>query len=743
MPLFCPPQRRTLLLKPDLKPKKVDLDSGLAQMFELSHSVSMQARPPPVKDLVQAFNSFFKSKQLTRKPLEKFQAMHALETFRYIQEQGADRDGLSLENLQIAMDTLVRIPEGDTAIHYTFAKALFEAIRQKREGESPSTSISGPRDLLLYVGVICQTGNTMEARSLAQEYWKGHPGRTGRRLAARVLEGFAKENNEEELLRTLDLMEESGVDFDPRVHQVITKHYALKNNIEATKKWYRHPIANGETPTPYTNAHILRFCLRNNELEWGSTVFRSILETNPSKKTWDVIFQWAAAIGKGVDEVEQMMRVMVRRNPDDRAMRPDIETINGLVEFANSRNDPYTAERYVALGQRWNMTPNAQTYILQMDYRIKVGDIAGAKAAYEKLRAEDVPENEDLPVVLRLVQAFCAAKQINFYSISSIVTDLTERKARLDPDTVAALSLLYLQREEPNEVIDLLNSHTFHYSLEQRAYIRDTLVTFCLDRKNSTARAWDTYQIFRQVFDETPIETRTLMMREFFGRRRPDMACHVFGHMRQHFNRERRPTAETYIECFEGLAGAADLEGLQLIHNMLKLDYDIEPCTRLYNALMLAYTACEMPARSLEFWDDIANSLEGPTYNSIQIVFQACEAAPFGDRQAKSIWQKLKNIGVEPTKEIYTSYIGTLAGQGLFDEAMKVVGEMRNNAGFGVDYFLVGTMYNATKGLDQQDMVEKWASEVHPKAWDELTKVGQTTTRDGWKLFKIDRSLKA
>jgi len=136
------------------------------------------------------------------------------------------------------------------------------------------------------------------------------------------------------------------------------------------------------------------------------------------------------------------------------------------------------------------------------------------------------------------------------------------------------------------------------------------------------------------------------------------------------------------------LAGAADLEGLQLIHNMLKLDHDIEPCTRLYNALMLAYTACEMPLRSLEFWDDIANSLEGPTYNSIQIVFQACEAAPFGDRQAKSIWQKLRSVGVKPTREIYISYIGALAGQGLFDEAVGVIEEMRNNAGFGIDHFV-------------------------------------------------------
>ncbi|KAH0538120.1 hypothetical protein FGG08_005282 [Glutinoglossum americanum] len=693
MPFLCSSQRRTLFLKPDRRPKKVDLDPGLRKMLDLNESASMQARPPPAKDLAQAFKAFFRSKHQIREPLEEIQAMHAFATFQHLQRHNAEQDGfgLSLNDLQTAMDALVQVPEGNVSIHHAFAKALFEEIKQRRETNPSNALISGLKDLLPYVSVICQTGNTMEAQALVEKHWKGHPGRTGRRLAARLLEGFAKENKEEELLRVLVLMEENGVDFDSRVHQVITKHYALKNDVEATKKWFRHPIAHGETPTPYTNAHILRFCLRNNELEWGSAVFRSILETNPDKKTWDIIFQWAAAMGKGVDEVEQMMRVMVRRNPDDETLRPDIETINGLVEFANSRNDPYTAERYISLGQRWNMEPNAETYILQMDYRIKVGDIAGAKATYEVLRAEDVPQNEDLPVIFRLIQALCAAKHTNFYNITSIVADITERKVRLDPDTVVALCLLHLRRDEPNEVVDLLNSHTFHYSLDQRVYVRNALLAFCLDRDNSTARAWDAYQIFRQVFDETPLEIRSLMMREFFDRRRPDMACHIFSHMRHHFNPERRPTAETYIECFEGIAGAADLEGLQMIHNTLKLDDEVEPCTRLYNALMLAYTACDMPFRSLEFWDDITNSREGPTYNSIQIVFEACQAAPFGDRHARPIWQKLKKMGVQPTKEIYAAYAGALARQGHLEEARKVVDGMEKDAGFEVNYFLCET----------------------------------------------------
>jgi len=52
------------------------------------------------------------------------------------------------------------------------------------------------------------------------------------------------------------------------------------------------------------------------------------LETNPSKVIWDVVLQWAAgAMGKGVEDVERMMEIMTRRNPNDDSVRPDVETI--------------------------------------------------------------------------------------------------------------------------------------------------------------------------------------------------------------------------------------------------------------------------------------------------------------------------------------------------------------------------------------------------------------------------------
>jgi len=128
-----------------------------------------------------------------------------------------------------------------------------------------------------------------------------------------------------------------------------------------------------------------------------------------------------------------------------------------------------------------------------------------------------------------------------------------------------------------------------------------------------------------------------------------------------------------------------------VVHNMLKMDSGIEPTTRLYNALMLAYTACEEPNRSLEFWEDIINTSEGPTYNSIQIALRACEEAPFGDREAKRIWARLKRMDIEITKQIYAAYVGALAGSALLDECKKLVEEMGKEVGSEPDSLVYET----------------------------------------------------
>lgn len=700
-PVLDMPTRRTLFgfsRKPPRPVKETDLDPGLNKMLELFLMHNMKARAPPAADLIKAFNQFFAHKNRLGQPVNNYQARHALKTFQHLQDTNTDEEGFgfSLLDLRTARDALMKIPNDRVDTHNEFARALFEEISKRtktgHEANTEGSSQASHQDLRKYAHVLSSTGNALEARSLAAEFWNAtternvRRQRTGAAIWIAALKGFAREDNPDRLLETVELAREAGVPFDPAFHHVLTAYWAARDNVKATKIWYGKSIEGGNKPSAATLFEVYQFCVRTGELEWCTTVFRDLIESNPTKATWDVVFQWAAgALGKGVEDVERMMDVMIRRNPDDPSVCPDIATINGLVRMAIGREDAYLAERYIALGQKRGIRSNAKTFILIMDYRISAKDLSGAQAAYESLQAEEVTGGEDLPVINKYIRALCSADEPDFDRISSITTDLNERNAHLEADTVSALCMLNLKRNDLHEVVDLLQAHSFHHTLDERARTRDAFLAFCLDRRNSTQRAWDCYTIMRQVFEETDTDIRTRIMQEFFARKRSDMACHVFGHMRQHMQPSIRPTADAYIACFEGIAKSADIESLDLVHNMMKMDVSIEPSTRLYNALMIAYTAVEEPTRALQFWEDITNSREGPTYSSIQIVFRACERAHFGDRRAKVIWSKMRKMGIDVPVEVFAAYVGAIGGGNLVEEGKELVEGMEADLGFKPD----------------------------------------------------------
>ena len=661
-------------------------------MLELSSTLHMKTRPPPPEVLAQAFNDFFRARQNSSNPLEELHVSHATNTFEYLQKdyRGVEDFGLSDDDLRVALIALVYMPKDRKyETHKKLARLLFEEYMQRRGSYLVPQWKEVFKYLRPFITILSRGGDSLKARETLERYQDNGLRKREKSVWNEVLRGFAKEKNDEELLHTLDIMQKRKIPFDPIIHEIFMEYYASKDDVAMAKKWYQHPIEGGEPPTIHTDSSVLKLCIRCQELGWGEEIVKSMLARSPDKRAWNTVFLWAAAKGKGVDEIERMMQVMVRRNEEiGNNERPDIGTINSLVELANVNNDPYTAERYVALGQKWSLQPNAHTYLLQLEYRIRVGDLDGARSAYSKLQSEEIPADLDIPLINKLILALCNAKRQDYDAIMSLVEDLSERKGRFEPETVSALSLLHLQREEIHELVDLLHTHTFHYGLEQRSAIRDVFVNFCLDRSNTTSRAWDSYCIIREIFAETEVDTRTRLMREFFERKRSDMASHVFGHMRQYPTKRQRPRLETYAACFEGIGKAADAESLEMVHNMLKLDSEIEPNTRLYNALMLAYTGCGMADRSLDFWGHIVHSREGPSYNSIQIALMACEALPFGDRRAREIWARLQKFGIEVTREIYTAYIGALAGQMSFTEGSDLVEKAESETGFPPDIIM-------------------------------------------------------
>jgi hypothetical protein len=681
--------------KPPREIRQTDLDPGLRIMLDLADMNMLRARPPPKDELIKAFKDYFAYKSRVGEAVNNIQAQHALNTFRHIQYSEDEGTSLSIEDLEEAREVLMKMPQDKTHTHNEFARELFaELTRRKKLDKLKDVVAIG--DVRRLATVLTCTGDSMEARKYVEEYSNllrrddtKRLRQTVQKLWTSVLKGFASEDNEEELLKTVNLAEAAGIPYIPAFQEVLSIFYASKNDIKAVKSWYSKAIYRGggakAKPNVKTLSEMLRFCIRNDEVEWCNKIFRALLDDSPDKPTWDIIFQWAAGLGKGVEHIEHMIEVMKRRNADNPSIQPDAETINGLVDLAISRNDPYLAERYLTLGQKLGIRPNARSFILQMNYRIDAGDLPGAQAAHDALQGQEILDREDLPVINKYIQALCSSKSPNYDRIMAIVADLEEMKTHLEADTISALCLMHLMRDEVHEVLDILQAHSFHHTEDERARTRGTLFAFCMNHKNDTGRVWNAYTVLQHMYDETDVEMRTQLMNQFFERKRCDMAFHVFGHMRQQSQEDKRPTIDTYVQCFEGIAKCADIEHLEMVHNMMKMDSYIDPSTKLYNALMLAYTMCDDPYKALEFWADITNSREGPTYSSIQIVFRVCEMKPFGDKPAKEIWNKMRRMEIEVTPAVFSAYVGALAGQALLDEVKALIDGMEPDLGFGPD----------------------------------------------------------
>jgi hypothetical protein len=140
-----------------------------------------------------------------------------------------------------------------------------------------------------------------------------------------------------------------------------------------------------------------------------------------------------------------------------------------------------------------------------------------------------------------------------------------------------------------------------------------------------------------------------------------------------------------YVAAFVGFARCADAESLELAHNQLKLDMNVDMDTRLRNALMLAYGATEENIKAMRFWREICESKEGPSYNSIAIAFRACETMHHGYGHARSIWKRLKEQDVEIDKNIWKAYMCAMARNFQHDEAQTLIETVEEEYGFKLD----------------------------------------------------------
>ena len=653
---------------------------GLREITNLNREIQLGKDIEDYKAPIDALAAFFQWQSRSRKPLPKRYAEYAWDAIKYLDAspQFSHKQWMSTKTIRSALQVLERTSSDMSEAHERLAEKFLKMLLTSDEPNEPQMNSLQTEALLALVQMMRHNGKLLDVHNMLLKRFlkKGGDAQLSQRIWRIILQWYSREDDEAKLLEAIDQIEESQIPITREIYDILIQFYAGRDNVERAKDWYQRSLhAENKSTTTDTYNAILRCCSRLGEMEWGNIIARSIAEGDVTKEVWDTIFIWAVASGKGVEEVDRLMNLMMERKQGSLSgLKPDTTTINQLIEHSISQNDPYSAERFLNLGIRRNIRPNSETYTLQIIYRMAVNDIDGALAAVKSLRGAITWSDRSSSSVNELVRKMCSFRKKDFHTIMDLVEQLSKRKCSLEAKTVSGLCTLHLERNELHEVIDLLKTYSFDYSSEERVPIRDVLISFCLNLKNPTSRVWDTYMVCRHTFDtEASRNVRTQIMHAFFQRDRPDMACYVFGHMRRHPQPEIRPTADTYIAFFEGVAARGDGEILEVVHSQLKLDATIDPSTRLLNALMLAYTRCNMAHRSVEFWDEIVASREGPSYNSIRLIFQACERTQFGDRQARGIWDRLVAMEIGLPKHIFAAYLGAIASHSRLEDSLQVV----------------------------------------------------------------------
>ncbi|KAK2603673.1 hypothetical protein QQS21_004146 [Conoideocrella luteorostrata] len=741
----------TLFQKPPREIRQPEYEPGWMQIMVWRSRILDNLRPPPRKEMMDAWRKLMQSKLKRRIPINSTQALQCRRLLEHLTTNSSGDEQVKLfsaADLSMARQCLLDIElQERTKNHLDFARSLYAVCSSgnfKGKARTPELQWS------YFVKMLCEYGAAEEALQMVKSKWKDAAYfvylTKEDRLLESVIRGLAREGKELELVELVTYAMENGVPFDARIQSVMVEFFANRDRVPETQQWLSQP-----TEQKLCQAQVYRAVAslaRRNELqEWAVPLFLDLGRSQPKRKYWDVILQSILLLGKSLTEVDVMMSHMVDRNGP---LTPTISTINGLLTVALETRDSVLATQILALGIDKDIAPNGETFLILLQLRLESGDLKGAQKAFEQVRHYEPWANESglglFGYFRQSANKFLTllSQQIppDFKVILALLEAVEEEQMLLDPETVGVLCVKFLENDQHFDVVDLLSLHSFHYSEQQREVVQNAFVAFCLDPGTSTSRAWDAYQLLQQFFQDTSFERRMKLMVAFFERKRPDMASHVFGHMRQHRNKSYHPTMETYIRYLEGVAQNPDPEGLVMTHNMLKMDTTIQPNTKLYNGLMLAYTACDKPITALDFWSEITQSAEGPSYASLEAVFWALEKRSGGDKQAREIWERIERMDLEVPPAVYNAYVGAIAGNGNEKEVRGLIMNMASYVGSEPDVMTLAIAHNALPGQELQANYRDWAKKKYRATWAELDKVGRRLNEFGLCQIKIKRVMK-
>ncbi|KAL9621861.1 MAG: hypothetical protein Q9160_003682 [Pyrenula sp. 1 TL-2023] len=739
---------------PKKKIKTNTAEPGFEEMTNLMEAKTKQYQLPEKAQILEAFRSFFNSHCARPRNVTANQLAVATEALRFLQEGSEsglaveidEKAGLTSTDYLKALQAIADIPARERVdiAAEPFTTLLFQAILEYAGEASSTTKISKTiytPSLRMYVEILARIGFSKRAKDILRTVHNDHI-ILADELWQHVLKGLLTEGHEDEALETLKNLTHMGRAQKAALFEFVNQGLAARSLLEPIKKLYALAESESLLLNVMTHKAIVTLCLRLGDFTFGDRIVDEYKKQGSSQEVRYLSAIWSARQG---DAQQVLSRIHEHNTEGEFTTEQEKDIVNALIQYYADIQDPSSLDKCLTFWETNNLGHSSTFLLCRVQFWLDTGNVVQAYRGYHMLQSEEIdPESDEKAnwLLSRLLTATCLSKEAPYEQIVELLDASVKQKVIFEPQTVAAVCFRLLLQKELSETAEFLAPRISSYPTSERALVQEEFLRICTDETTDDIHAWDVYELFRHVFSESSVEIRSGIMRSFFARGRGDLACLVFGHMRQSEITERRPTADTYAECFAGIAKEGNKEGLNLVHNMLKLDIEVTPTVKVINGLMAAYAGCGMSWRSLEFFEDLLNSKDGPNQSSFAIAFRACETY-FGDgaSQAYLIMENLKKTDVDLTRDMYVAYIGAMAANNRPSHGCELISQMESAVGQKPDAFVIGSLYNSIPWDFQKDGAQDWAMKTYPELWEELSCIPRKEDAWGNQNFDIDRSI--
>ena len=714
----------------------VNFEYALTALAELYRARKFRTRPPENQQLRDAIRFLCNSRLQLQSALNRNEIHLIIFAYEHLQERDmilSDyKDALTASDLELIL-TALTLPSRQER-YRSDTRTLAEMIREDQISKLDKENVSDTDSA--FVTILARTGSAQEAAALLMD------NEMDESIWVEALNGLILEQRIPEFWKLLENYKNRIGSLSPDFQEELVTSLIDADRTMDAQQLYESNTTNSE-PTSKCMSIMLMMAIKSSRMALAKAVASEMSARLHDSDVIAALILYHAAEESDPVVLQKTIHELLASSHAN----VDISTFNDVIEYAALNNKPALALKIRTLAEAEGLQPDGKTHALALRHAIDAMQFAEAQQHYEAMQTQDAPDdNFDVSVMNRYIATISFAPlKIDYQLIMRIVENVLARGGELEPNAVAGLTHVFLHRDDLDELNGLLDHRIEVYTLADRARVVNVFRTFILDTTIKPQRAFNAYDVWRQFFPESEAELRIPIMQSFFDRKRPDLACQVFSHMRASDQlSDSRPDADAYTKAFEGIAQCRDVDGLQAIYNMLKLDLSVPITTKIRNGLMLANIACHQPwVAIIDHFYKIMDSREGPTYSSFEVAMRACETwPPYGSFESRKIMAVMQSWDLEITKPMYDNYIGVMAGQCEFENAVELIERMEEDIGEKPDAFTIGTFYNVIPWQYRKDEVEKWAKQAYPELWEELLTFGDEIDEE-WhvRYFKLDRSI--